>query len=75
VQTLRWLMHTIQTCNLSLRRDDEHPAGAVGRKGRRSRHVLRGGVSNEHGWLLGRIVDPFGHEWEIGVHLEAWPPN
>jgi PhnB protein len=32
-------------------------------------------VSNEHGWRLGRIVDPFGHEWEIGVPLETWPPN
>src|SRR6266567_4059505 len=20
-------------------------------------------VSNEHGWRLGRIIDPFGHEW------------
>jgi PhnB protein len=26
-------------------------------------------VSDEHGWLLGRIVDPFGHEWEIGRPL------
>jgi PhnB protein len=32
-------------------------------------------VSNEHGWLLGRIIDPFGHEWEIGVPLGAWPPT
>jgi PhnB protein len=32
-------------------------------------------VSNEHGWLLGRIIDPFGHEWEIGVPLEAWRPT
>jgi PhnB protein len=23
-------------------------------------------VSNQHGWRLGRIVDPFGHHWEIG---------
>ena len=23
-------------------------------------------VTDEHGWRLGRIVDPFGHEWEIG---------
>jgi PhnB protein len=23
-------------------------------------------VAEEHGWLVGRIVDPFGHEWEIG---------
>jgi PhnB protein len=31
-------------------------------------------VSNKHGWRLGRIVDPFGHEWEIGVPLGPWPP-
>ena len=31
-------------------------------------------MSNEHGWRLGRIVDPFGHEWEIGVPLGSWPP-
>ena len=23
-------------------------------------------VDDEHGWRLGRITDPFGHEWEIG---------
>jgi PhnB protein len=23
-------------------------------------------VEEEHGWLVGRIRDPFGHEWEIG---------
>ena len=32
-------------------------------------------VNNEHGWRLGRIIDPFGHEWEIGVPLGAWPPS
>jgi PhnB protein len=32
-------------------------------------------VSDEHGWRLGRIVDPFGHEWEIGRPLGAWPPR
>ncbi len=32
-------------------------------------------VNNEHGWRLGRIVDPFGHEWEIGAPLGTWPPN
>ena len=26
-------------------------------------------VQEEHGWRLGRIVDPFGHEWEIGERL------
>jgi PhnB protein len=31
-------------------------------------------VAEEHGWRVGRIVDPFGHEWEIGVPLGPWPP-
>jgi PhnB protein len=31
-------------------------------------------VGDEHGWRLGRIIDPFGHEWEIGKPLRAWPP-
>src|SRR5260221_14027065 len=26
-------------------------------------------VSDSHGWRLGRIVDPFGHHWEIGRQL------
>ena len=32
-------------------------------------------VGDEHGWRLGRIVDPFGHEWEIGAPLGTWPPR
>ena len=32
-------------------------------------------VGEEHGWLLGRIDDPFGHRWEIGHPLGAWPPR
>ena len=35
----------------------------------------RSPVRDEHGWRLGRIIDPFGHEWEIGAPLGAWPPN
>ena len=31
-------------------------------------------VADEHGWLLGRIEDPFGHQWEIGRPLAEWPP-
>jgi PhnB protein len=30
-------------------------------------------AAEEHGWLLGRIADPFGHHWEIGKPLHAWP--
>jgi PhnB protein len=26
-------------------------------------------VSEEHGWRIGRVVDPYGHHWEIGRPL------
>ncbi len=26
-------------------------------------------VANRYGWRLGRMVDPFGHHWEIGKPL------
>jgi PhnB protein len=26
-------------------------------------------VSQDHGWRIGRIADPFGHHWEIGKPL------
>ncbi len=32
-------------------------------------------VNQEHGWLVGRIEDPFGHHWEIGRPLIPWPPG
>jgi PhnB protein len=32
-------------------------------------------VDDEHGWRVGRVVDPFGHEWEIGKPIGAWPPR
>src|SRR5271157_3192146 len=28
-------------------------------------------VTEEYGWRLGRVVDPFGHHWEIGHPLVA----
>jgi PhnB protein len=31
--------------------------------------------ADEHGWHLARIIDPFGHEWEIGRPLGTWPPS
>jgi PhnB protein len=27
-------------------------------------------MENAYGWRLGRVVDPFGHHWEIGRPLE-----
>ena len=31
-------------------------------------------VDDEHGWRVGRVIDPFGHEWEIGRPPAVWPP-
>jgi PhnB protein len=31
-------------------------------------------VADEHGGRLSRIIDPFGHEWEIGRPVSASPP-
>jgi PhnB protein len=28
-------------------------------------------VRDEYGWRLGRVVDPFGHHWEIGRPLRG----
>ena len=28
-------------------------------------------VDDQYGWRLGRVVDPFGHHWEIGKPLGA----
>jgi PhnB protein len=30
-------------------------------------------AAEEHGWLLGRIEDPYGHHWEVGRPLGPWP--
>ncbi len=32
-------------------------------------------VADEHGWRVGRIIDPFGHEWEIAKPLGSRPPS
>jgi PhnB protein len=32
-------------------------------------------VTDDYGWRLGRVVDPFGHHWEIGRPLGPWPPE
>jgi PhnB protein len=35
--------------------------------------IERSPIADEHGWRLGRIIDPFGHEWELGKPLRTWP--
>jgi PhnB protein len=32
-------------------------------------------IADEHGWRIGRLIDPFGHEWEIGSPVGDWPPR
>jgi PhnB protein len=32
-------------------------------------------ATDEHGWRLGRIEDPFGHHWEIARPRRTWPPR
>ena len=31
-------------------------------------------VEEGHGWRVGKILDPFGHQWEIARPPLAWPP-
>ena len=28
-------------------------------------------ISEDYGWRIGRIADPFGHHWEIGKRLAS----
>jgi len=28
-------------------------------------------VTEQHGWIMGRIIDPFGHHWEVGRPVSA----
>lgn len=51
----------------------EDPASVVARAVAAGAAEVRA-VGEEHGWLLGRIADPFGHHWEIGKPLGPWPP-
>ena len=36
--------------------------------------IVTSAAGNEHGWRLGRIIDPFGQHWEIGTPTGPWPP-
>jgi len=46
----------------------DDPDGAFERAVAAGATVVRP-VTNQYGWRLGRIVDPFGHHWEIGKPL------
>lgn len=79
----------VVTASPSLNRLDPHTAGgttsrtllvvedpdAVVRQAVAAGATETSAVSVEHGWRLGRIVDPFGHEWEVGKPVIPWPPG
>ena len=46
----------------------EHPDASFARAIRAGATVVSP-VADQHGWRIGRIVDPFGHHWEIGRPL------
>jgi PhnB protein len=48
---------------------------AVAARAIRAGAVESSPVGDEHGWRIGRIMDPYGHEWEIGRPLGVWPPT
>jgi PhnB protein len=48
-----------------------HDPDAVFRQAVTAGAVASSDVAVEHGWRVGRIIDPFGHEWEIGMPLET----
>jgi PhnB protein len=52
----------------------DDPAAVVARSAALGATVVSP-VAEEHGWLLGRIDDPYGHRWEIARPLGAWPPG
>lgn len=36
--------------------------------------TLKASVEEGHGWVMGRVTDPAGFEWEIGHPTGDWPP-
>ncbi len=55
---------------------DELPGGVAQLEAGSTRFWVEGGVhpvAGVYGWLLGRVVDPFGHHREIGRPLGPWP--
>jgi PhnB protein len=60
------------TCRLLLQADDPD---AVVERAVSAGATLVYPCEDQHGWRLGRVLDPFGHHWEIGKPLIEWPPH
>ncbi len=59
---------TLRGCSVRMLLVVEDPAAVCAQAVKAGAKVVRK-VSDEHCWRLGRIVDPFGHHWEIGRPL------
>jgi PhnB protein len=56
-------------CSVRMLLMAEDPAGACAKAVAAGATIVMP-VSENYGWLLGRIVDPFGHHWEIGRQVD-----
>ena len=64
---------TVGGCTTRMLLIVDDPDAVVDARSRRARRWSTR-ACDEHGWRLGRVLDPFGHHWEIGKPLIAWPP-
>lgn len=65
---LNFSPESLHGCSVRMLLIVEDPA-AVCTKAVRAGATLVYPVQDAHGWRLGRILDPFGHHWEIGRPL------
>jgi len=70
LQHLNFSPESLDGCSVRMLLIVEDPAAVC------ARAVVAGAtevapVTDEYGWRLGRIVDPFGHHWEIGRSLAS----
>jgi PhnB protein len=56
---------TLGGCSIKILLTVVDPDGSVDRAIKSGAKVIHP-VTEGHGWRVGRVVDPFGHHWEIG---------
>ena len=67
-QHLNFSPESLGGCSVRMLLIVEDPAAVCARAIEAGAHEVVP-VAEGHGWRLGRIVDPFGHHWEIGRPL------
>jgi len=64
---------TVGGCTTRMLLIEDDPDAAVARAVDAGASLVHA-CEDEYGWRLGRVLDPFGHHWEIGKPLGPWPP-